>query len=56
MDKINLPVFILALGFLLIFNYNPAKAQTTDLLAGNLINGAVTGTLLGVGCHGAAKQ
>lgn len=36
----------------MIFNHNTAKAQTVDLLAGNIINGAVTGTLLGVGVMG----
>lgn len=52
MNKFNLPVIILALCFFAVFNHNSAKAQTTDLLAGNLINGAVTGTLLGVGVMG----
>lgn len=32
--------------------HQSAKSQTTDLLAGNVLNGAVTGTILGTGVMG----
>jgi len=52
MNKLKIPVIILALSFSVMLNQNSANAQTPDLLAGNLLNGAVTGTLLGVGVMG----
>lgn len=45
--------FILCTILLFTFSYQEsAKAQTIDLLGGNVLNGAVTGTFLGVGVMG----
>lgn len=52
MKKISLPIVFITMFFYMTINHNSAKAQTVDLLAGNIINGAVTGTLLGVGVMG----
>lgn len=52
MKKITLPLLIMAFCIAMSFNQNTAKAQTVDLLAGNIINGAVTGSLLGVSVMG----
>lgn len=52
MKKISLPIFIVAFFFATVFGFFSAKAQTVDLVGGNVLNGAVTGTLLGVGVMG----
>lgn len=52
MKKTTLFTFIAALTFASIVNHKKAEAQTIDLLGGNVLNGAVTGTLLGVGVMG----
>ncbi len=52
MKKFILPIITVALCFVVTFYPTSVKAQTVDLLAGNVLNGAVTGTLLGVGVMG----
>jgi len=52
MKKIVPILFAAALFVATSLNHEKANAQTIDLLAGNVLNGAVTGTLLGVGVMG----
>lgn len=52
MNKSILPALVFALLFVTLLNHNSAKAQTIDLLGGNVLNGALTGTFLGVGVMG----
>ena len=52
MKKTTLFAFIAALFFATILSQKKAEAQTIDLLGGNVLNGALTGTLLGVGVMG----
>ncbi|MFU8813370.1 MAG: hypothetical protein ACNA78_10420 [Balneolaceae bacterium] len=50
MKKI-LPAFLLS-ALLVIGSVIQTKAQTTDLLAGNILNGAITGSILGLSVMG----
>lgn len=52
MKKIILPYCIVALFLATIIVPSDTKAQTIDLVGGNVLNGAVTGTVLGVGVMG----
>lgn len=45
-------VLTICLFILFAWSFKPAKAQTTDLLAGNILNGAVNGSLLGLATMG----
>lgn len=52
MNYIRSTIILSALLLFTFSNQETAKAQAVDLLGGNMLNGAVTGTFLGVGVMG----